>query len=694
MRIRLRIGFPLLVALCTALSSPVHAQTVRTRVLDSVRVEAGAGAWEARIQFQVPVQYRRHWPEARGDVVAIQVRLLERPELESPRALHREVLDIPRDVPGAFQSITYERNAAGEPTVEVRFSRPARFEVKAGRDLRSIVVRMFAERKPLPPTARTLRSGPKGDFERLMEEGERAMTAHEYQRAALIFDEALAMPGHEDSAHARELLGLARERNGQLAHAKAEYEEYLKRHPEGEGAARVRQRLDALLTARAAPPPLAPPRSQKTPEVDFRGFGSIYVGYRRASALTGFEEEELSDSSIFSDLYADTRVRREDLTLRGQVSGGYRYDFLSNASADESRVSSLFFSAENSRVGVSGSVGRRSRSTGGVLGRYDGAELAYQGGEHWRVGVVGGAPVDSPVWDGFELDRYLAGAHLDLGTFARALDLQVFGIGQFGYGIVDRAAVGGEVRYFRDGISVATFIDYDVHFLSLNVAQLVASWQMTASTEIHTLLDYRNVPILTSQNALIGQPVGDMDDLLDLLDEDEVKELAEDRTARAANLSVGLSHRLSESLQLGFEVAAAHLSDTPSSGGVEGIEGTGFDFSYFAQIVTNGMLVPGDIGLVGLRYFDGDETDLASLTLEGRYPLTRALRFNPSAVASYRFERGDADGVSLIPSIRFDWRLWRFVLDAEGGLEWRVPLGDQGDRELGYFTTVGVRCDF
>lgn len=33
------------------------------------------------------------------------------------------------------------------------------------------------------------------------------------------------------------MLGLARERNGQLAHAKAEYEEYLREYPNGEGAA-------------------------------------------------------------------------------------------------------------------------------------------------------------------------------------------------------------------------------------------------------------------------------------------------------------------------------------------------------------------------------------------------------------------------------------------------------------------------
>jgi len=55
----------------------------------------------------------------------------------------------------------------------------------------------------------------------------------------------------------QELLGLARERSGQLAHAKAEYEEYLRRYPSGEAAERITRRLATLraasLSARTAP---------------------------------------------------------------------------------------------------------------------------------------------------------------------------------------------------------------------------------------------------------------------------------------------------------------------------------------------------------------------------------------------------------------------------------------------------------
>ena len=49
----------------------------------------------------------------------------------------------------------------------------------------------------------------------------------------------LRQPEYPGRAEAQELIGLVRERAGQLAHAKVEYQEYLRRYPNGAAAARV-----------------------------------------------------------------------------------------------------------------------------------------------------------------------------------------------------------------------------------------------------------------------------------------------------------------------------------------------------------------------------------------------------------------------------------------------------------------------
>ena len=57
------------------------------------------------------------------------------------------------------------------------------------------------------------------------------MNARDYPKAVVVLTKLQRQPEFPQRAQMQELLGLARERSGQLAHAKAEYEEYLRRYP-------------------------------------------------------------------------------------------------------------------------------------------------------------------------------------------------------------------------------------------------------------------------------------------------------------------------------------------------------------------------------------------------------------------------------------------------------------------------------
>src|SRR5215470_17542504 len=62
----------------------------------------------------------------------------------------------------------------------------------------------------------------------LLTDARTAMSAHNYPEAIALLTKLQRQPEFPDRARAQELLGLARERSGELAHAKAEYEEYLR----------------------------------------------------------------------------------------------------------------------------------------------------------------------------------------------------------------------------------------------------------------------------------------------------------------------------------------------------------------------------------------------------------------------------------------------------------------------------------
>jgi hypothetical protein len=706
----------LVVLLGSSYSSIANAQTVRTRILRGFELRRRA-TWEIEVQFNVPVRYLRHAPVERGDALRIQLDVLRVGRSDVPAFAGRESLAVPRELPVPLLEVTYEGNAVDAPALAIRFSRRVRFTVRQGRDLRSLVIAVQEDgvrkqtggpRAPRPPglslpelptdqAEEELPPEPAGsDAARardLVAEGRRAMTLGEHDRAILLFTTALSLPESRSSREARELLGLARERNGQLAHAKAEYEEYLRLYPEGEGAARVQQRLDALLTARAEPPEprrKPPPRDVEPWEID--SFGSLYGAYRRESRFDAVIGEALLDSSLLVDFFGRTRLRRGELTVNGESSGGYRYDFLDDGSGQETRISSLFVDVAHNRSGLSGSLGRRSSSSGGVLGRYDGARIGYRLGERFELGLVAGLPVESPTDHGIDLERYFGGINLGFQGFADGLDGELFYVHQQIGAVVDRSAIGGEARYFNDGRFAAAFVDFDVYFQSLNIAQLLGNWQLTPRTFLNGLVDYRNSPILTTYNALVGQPVRSFDGLTSLFTSSQLRSLASDRTAHSLTLSLGGSHQLDDHLQVALDWSATDLSGTPASGGVDAIAGTGFEFAYQAQLIANGVVQPGDAIVGGVRFFDGSRADVATLTLDSRHPITPELRLNPSLRFDYRFSEDQADVTTTRPSLRVEYRFWKLMLELEGGGEWLKRIGE--DNEWGYFFGVGLRHDF
>ena len=76
-----------------------------------------------------------------------------------------------------------------------------------------------------------------------------AIRKKKYARAIAKLRKVLSAPENSHSREAQERLGSAYQKTGDFAFARAQYEDYLKQYPEGEDAARVRQRLRGALTA-------------------------------------------------------------------------------------------------------------------------------------------------------------------------------------------------------------------------------------------------------------------------------------------------------------------------------------------------------------------------------------------------------------------------------------------------------------
>jgi len=259
----------------------------------------------------------------------------------------------------------------------------------------------------------------------------------------------LRLPPNSLSRDGQELMGIARERAGEVAKARAEYELYLKLYPEGGGAARVRARLAALA---AAPAAAAAARPGRAPLHLVTGVLSQYYYGGRTKVETAFDTPTTVDRASFSATDQSTLVTSADLTVRNRdaeadtrfvVRDTNSKAFLENQKS-YNRLTAAYYDYRGLQNGLSARVGRQTGLSGGLPGRFDGAIAGYGVAPKWRVNAAAGAPVEYPQLDA---RRSFWGANLEYQNLGDAWSGNFYFVDQTSDGLLDRRAVGTEVRF-------------------------------------------------------------------------------------------------------------------------------------------------------------------------------------------------------------------------------------------------------
>ena len=495
---------------------------------------------------------------------------------------------------------------------------------------------------------------------------------------------------------------MAREKNGQTAHAKAEYQRYLSLYPDTEGAARVSQRLAALLAVdRRADQPAGSTALQNngraTRHSDWRLQTYFSQYYRRDANQLNDEDEIVSQSALYSDVNFDARRRGERFDFSSRISAGYRNDFLDEGvgSGDEARVSYAYADLSDAVTGLRGRIGRQSRNTGGVLGRFDGLDLGYEVGERVLLNAVVGTPAYSSS-DGIDSERSFYGASVNYGPIMDELEVGLYFIQQDIEGLDDRQAVGAEFRYFGENQSFWGLVDYDTLYNELGSAFLQGSWRFASRLTVHGSIDRRHSPFLSTGNALIGQPVATFSELLELLPVEEITQLGIDRSPLSTTYSIGVSSSLTPKLQINADANQTTTDATPESGGVFATPSTTYRY-YSTSVVASSLFKEGDVTIFGARYSDSDTARVISLTIDTRYPFGRTWRINPRLRVDRRERLAETDYEWLYtPGIRVKYRRsQKFRIELEAGRQFsqRESFGIDLDRES-YYINLGYQSFF
>lgn len=545
---------------------------------------------------------------------------------------------------------------------------------------------------------------------RLVKAGRQAMIDGDYPKAIRMFKAAVSSRLEDVQKEARELLGLARERNHQFAQARAEYEEYLRRYPEGADADRVRQRLAGVLTvqpseretrevlARKEEKPVKSPRSGP---LRWDWYGTLSQEYLRDQTTSATDPglERINTSNLSTNLNLTARGRGPAYDLRVEADAQHDHDFESaSGTTGDYAISNFYVDLQHKSTGAGVRVGRQRQSSTGVLGRFDGIFASYPLNDSVTAKVVAGYPVDLNEKTRVQEEIHFYGISADIQPLGSDWSYNAFYIRQEREGYLDRQAIGGEVRYFSVDKSLFTQLDYDVTYSKLNIFLAQANWNLSDRDAVYATLDYRQSPILTTGNALVGQTVVSLKQLSLTNSVSQIQQLAEDRTAGATTLTVGGSHRVREDLQVSGDVTASKTGSMPVSGGVAATPATDLEWLYSVQILANNLWFEGDSSILTLRYGDTTVSSNYTISLDYRKQLSGGWRINPRLLLDYRDQKNQSiSQIQIKPALRAEYRVnQNFEIDLEGGISWEHENDMvNGDSDTaGYYVSTGYRWDF
>jgi len=537
----------------------------------------------------------------------------------------------------------------------------------------------------------------------LAAEANDALLAQSYDRAIQIYLRLLEDPGYEDRRGARERLGVARERNGQIAQARLEYQTYLDEFPDGPDSERVRQRLAGLLASTSP----ARPRAEV---IDARASAWSYAGgvaqyYRRDLYEPLATLPETEQAALLTNIDLVVRRRGERFDLNTRIDAAYRYNLLDPTPFDPAEqlyLTNAYVDLVDHENDWSARLGRQSMHTSGVLGRFDGAHAEYQ----WRPAVgfnlTIGRPVDYPR-HAVDNHREFAAFSTDLDKLVKQWDVSFFGMMQTVDGIADRQAVGIETRHSGTAWSVVGLVDADLSYGVLNSALVNANWRPTPKLTFYGRMNFGAAPYLTTHNALIGQTDVSIEEMLQTYDEAQIRRIARDRTAQERDAALGFTRPVLDRFELDVDLMYSAYDATVASAGVDALPASGPQTFFQATLVGSSFIRSGDTTIFSLRRQDTLAAASDTFVFDVRLPTTRRLRLNPRIALTDRTSAGGEQQWIVAPELRFTVR-WanHHRLDIDLGAQLsdkKLPAPDPTldlsvEQSSAYFAEIGYWWEF
>jgi len=624
---------------CLAALLGLAPWAVQAQMLDELDVRSQGDVRIVRIRFNASVRLVQLTPTGETDQHTLQFELLQADDTVLKQAVgEQRRLPAGDGLPALVVAYTPEPgNRMRQLTI--RLAQPLALQGRQGINARSIellvkvappaqavvaVPQVAAPAAALPEAA-----SPEIEAEAalLAAKAREALAGRQAEAAASHLNQLLKLPPNSQSVWAQELIGLTWEALDNPTRARVEYSLYLKLYPQGEGAARVAQRLASLGGELGATPTGMAGGGTTTNAAPKMWSGSIaqyyYGGKAKSKSLvniaTGIDQSTIShttESAIVTSADISGRLVTDSGEYRAVVRGSASSNLLAGGHGSNS-LGAVY--AEYRRGGSEGlalRAGRQSPISGGLLGLFDGFSLAYPITAGLKLDVMGGVPANALVSAPGE--RLMA-AVLEADTFAEHWGGNFYLLDQSSQGITNRRALGAELRYAGESWSMNTLLDYDAVFTMVNALSVHGSFQLGQQTTVTVLVDDRRAPSLQLTNALISSGAVSLQTLLQTRSLSQVKLDALATSAIARQFLVSVSRPLDTRWQVSSDLRYSAIGALPAVGDFEAQPATGGQISWGGQLTGTNLYSKRDINnfnfsVMSTPFFKGIQLAYNNLT--------------------------------------------------------------------------------
>jgi len=539
------------------------------------------------------------------------------------------------------------------------------------------------------------------ESQRLRQQAETALTDGNYKQAISTLTKLLNKGSLEHRPFAIEYLGVAREKNRQLAFAKQYYQQFLSEYPDSEHSGRVKARLDALIGIQTiSNQKKLKAGSGKSSRSTNYTRGSISADYRRSELVddNGDQRTTISLASVYFDVQGHYQL--QDSSIKIQFSGGHYEDFRDedsylDASNDRLRYATVGW--ESNDKTYSADIGRMRSRGKGIFGRFDGLVLGYGVTDKQKLNFTMGYPVASTKELSVDPERVFVGLSYDWQDLFEDFDISLFALNQTIDDLTDRQAVGGEFKYSNQGVSIFGLIDYDLYFSELNALMFSGSYVGDNSMRYNWAINQRKSPYISTRNALVGQASDSIEELQEtFFTDDEIFDSAVDRTLESTTATFQVSKPLNETFDLSSSITWMDISGAPESGGVAEIVDTDGQIYFNIYLGAKQLYSDNDSSQIGIRVSNLATSDVWSIFANSQYKLSQAWKIKAKLRYDDRLTDNGSEQQNISPGIRLQYQDKSHYFYTEAGAIFytnQSALFDEISTDI-YYLYLGYRYYF